>query len=120
MYRILLKYNYPVSLKEYGVPKSSLTIYLRKIYLLPQSRNLNDFQNIFEVGGISRYKFREIGKLSVNMNKSGRRTYLNEDKESLVVASAEIEGIHGLPFDCPSVAGQLQNFVKAVKSCCGD
>ena len=54
------------------------------------------------------------------MNKSGQPTYLNEDKESLVIATANIEGSHGLPFDCHGVAMQFQNVAKAVKSQCGD
>ena len=33
------------------------------------------------------------------MKKSGRPTYLNEDEESLLVASADIEGGNFLPLD---------------------
>ena len=39
---------------------------------------------------------REILKFIVQMKKSGRRTYLNEDEESLVIGSANIEGYHVL------------------------
>ena len=49
------------------------------------------------------------------MNKSGQVTYRNEDKDSLVVASDDIEGGNGLPFDCLGVENQLQNIVKSVK-----
>ena len=49
------------------------------------------------------------------MKKNGRPTYLNEDGESLVIASAEIEGGHGLPFDYHCIVEQLQKFIKAVK-----
>ena len=38
--RILLIYTHPVIFKEYGDPKSSLTIALRTIYPLLQSKNL--------------------------------------------------------------------------------
>ena len=54
------------------------------------------------------------------MKKSGHQTYLNEDKESLVVASDNIEGGHGLPLDCRGVFQQLQNAVKDTKYRCGD
>ena len=53
------------------------------------------------------------------MNKSGPQTYLNEDKESLLVASSDIEGGHGLPFDCWGVAKQLLNVSKDIKYRCG-
>ena len=95
---ILLKSTYPVVFKEYVVPKSSLTRSLRKTYPLIQSRNLNDLQKIFEVGGVLWVNFIEIVKLSVQMKKSGRQTYLNEDEKSLVFVSACIEGCNGLPF----------------------
>ena len=38
----------------------------------------------------------------------------------MVIASAEIEGGHGLPFDCRDFAVQLQNTVNAVKFWCGN
>ena len=37
------------------------------------------------------------------MKKPGWRTYMNEDKESLVIVSAKIEGGYGLPLDCHGV-----------------
>ena len=54
------------------------------------------------------------------MKENGLPTYLNEDKESLLIASGDVEGVHGLPFECHGVANQLQKFVNAVKSLCGD
>ena len=45
------------------------------------------------------------------MKKAGKKTYLNEDEESLVIVSSDIECGHGLPFDCCSVAKQLHNIV---------
>ena len=54
------------------------------------------------------------------MKKTGWRTYLNEDEESLVVTSSNIKVVHGLPLDFRGVAQQLQNVVKAVKAQCGD
>ena len=46
---------------------------------------------------------REIINFTVQMKKAGRRTYLNQDEESLVVASANIEGGRGIPLDCHGV-----------------
>ena len=63
---------------------------------------------------------RETVKLTVQMKKNARPTYLDEDKESLVIASAEIEGGHGLTFYCNSLSEKFQEFSKAVKSRCGD
>ena len=49
------------------------------------------------------------------MKKVYCRTYLNEDKDSLLVASAEIESDHSLPSGFPGVAHQLKRFIKASK-----
>ena len=38
------------------------------------------------------------------MKKPGHPTYLNEDEESFEVASADIEGCHGLALDCCGVS----------------
>ena len=46
---------------------------------------------------------REVVKLTVKMKKAGKQTYLNEDQESLVISSADIEVVYGLPFDYHSV-----------------
>ena len=90
--------TYPVIFKEYGVPKLSLIRDLGNIYALLQSRNLNYLQNIVKVVGISRVNGREIIKFTVQMNKLGRQTYLNEDKDSLVFVSADTRGFCCLPF----------------------
>ena len=68
---------------------------------------------------MSRSKVRQIVVLTVKMNKSGPQTYPNEDKESLVVASAKIEGGRGLSLEYHGVAHQFQNIVKAVNYRCG-
>ena len=62
----------------------------------------------------------EILNLTLQIKKSGLQTYMNEDEESLVVASAEIEGGDGLPLDCRGVAKQFQRFVKDNNSQCSD
>ena len=54
------------------------------------------------------------------MKKPGKKTYMNEDKDSLVIASANIKSGHGLPLGCHGVAQKIQNISKAVKSRCGD
>ena len=54
------------------------------------------------------------------MNKSGQVTYRNEDKDSLVVASDDIEGFHCQPINCRGVSQNLQNVVNAVNSRCDD
>ena len=54
------------------------------------------------------------------MKKPGRTTYLNEEEDSLVVATDKVEVVHGLTFDCHGVTMQLQNVVKDFNSQCGD
>ena len=45
--------------------------------------------------------------MSVKNNKVGRPTYLNLDEESLVTASAEIEGAHWLPIDVNLLGAEM-------------
>ena len=54
--------------------------------------------------------------MAVKINKAGRKHYLNEDKESLVIASAEIKASNGLPLDYLGVAQYLQGVVKSVNT----
>ena len=41
------------------------------------------------------------------MKKAGQLNYLNEDKDSLLIAPDNIKGVHILPFDWRGVANQL-------------
>ena len=50
----------------------------------------------------------EIIKMSVQKIKIGRPTYLNSDKEALVVASVDKEGAHGMSIDVNTLAAELQ------------
>ena len=113
--------KYPPShFQEFGVPKSSFNRYLQKIYPLLQSRNISHLQKRVEVGEISPGRVIEIVKLKVGIKKNGRPNYLNEDNQSLLILSAGIEVVPGLPFECHGLAYQLQEVVKASKFRCGD
>ena len=57
----------------------------------------------------------EIVNFTLKINKAGQQSYLNQYEEPLVVASANIEGVHGLPLELCSVAQQLKNIIKADK-----
>ena len=46
--------------------------------------------------------------MSVQKIKIGRPNHLDSDKEALVIASAEIEGAHGMPIDVNTLAAELQ------------
>ena len=67
-------------------------------------------------GEVSRSKVLDIIKISVKNFKIGRRTYPNTYEEALVVASAEIEGVHGLPIDVNALVAELQLFIKAINA----
>ena len=54
--------------------------------------------------------------MSVHRVKIGRPTYLNSDEETLVVASAEIEGAHGLHIDDNTLGGRLQLVIRAMNA----
>ena len=61
-------------------------------------------------------KVLETIKMNANKIKMGRPTYLNSNEEALVVASAEIEGDHGLPIDVNTLGGELQLVIRAVNA----
>ena len=54
------------------------------------------------------------------MNKIGRPTYLSNEKESLTVVAADIEGAHVLTMDSNYLLYLLQRVIKAVNCWCGD
>ena len=56
----------------------------------------------------------ETINMTVHRIKVGRPTYLNSDEEVLVVASAEIEGAHGLPIYVNTLGSELQLVIRAV------
>ena len=55
-------------------------------------------------------------KIYVQKNKVVRPTYLNSDEESLVIASADIEGAHGLSIDVNTLGAKMQFFIKSVNA----
>ena len=63
-----------------------------------------------------RSKVLETIKMTVHRIKVGRPTYLNSDEEALVVASAEIEGAHGLPIDVNKLGSELHLVIRAVNA----
>ena len=65
---------------------------------------------------VLRSKVLETIKIYVHRIKVGKPTYLNSDEEALVVASAEIEGDHGLPIDVNTLGGELQLIIRAVNT----
>ena len=54
--------------------------------------------------------------MSVQNIKVRRPTYLDSDEESLVVASAEIEGARGIPIGVNTLGSELQLFIKTVNT----
>ena len=65
---------------------------------------------------VSRSKVMEIINISVQKVKVGITTYLHSYEEELVVASAEIEGSHGMPIGINTLASELKLFIKADKT----
>ena len=63
-----------------------------------------------------RSKVLETIKMTVYRIKVGRPTYLNSYEEALVVASAKIEGAHGLPIDVNTLGIELQLVIRAVNA----
>ena len=74
-------------------------MYLTKICEPLKCRNAQHVHEKLKKGEVLRSTVLETIKMSVHRIKGGRPTYLNSDGEALVVASAEIEGAHGLPID---------------------
>ena len=90
--------------------------YLEKLCPPLECRNAQHVHQMLKRGEVTRSKVLEIIKMSVQKYKTGRPTYLNSDEESLVVASAEIEGDHGFPIDVNTLGDELQLFIKSVNA----
>ena len=114
--RVLSNTSYAQLKSEYGIPNSILKRYLAKFCPPLQCRNAQHLHQLLKKGEVSRSKVLEIIKISVQKIKVGRPTYLNRDEEALVVASAEIEGAHGLPFDVSTLGEDLQLVIKSVNT----
>ena len=67
-------------------------------------------RRVFEIKSVRNHQY-VCSKIKV-----GRPTYLNSDEEALVVASAEIEGAHGMPIDVNTLASEPQLVIKAVNA----
>ena len=105
--------TYYDKLKSYnGITKSTLKRYLSKVCPPLQYRNAQHASQTLKKEEVPRSNVLEIIKMSVQKIKVGRPTYLNSYKESLVVASAEIEGAHGFPIDVNKLGAELQFFIK--------
>ena len=81
-----MSFPYRYIVNEYGVPRSTLTNALQKIYPLLQCSNINDLKIRVEKRETTRGKAREIVGSSEHMKKEVHPTYLSKDEESLIVA----------------------------------
>ena len=112
--RVLTNTSYAHLTSEYIIPHSTLKRYLAKICRPLQCRNEQHVHENLKKGEVLRSKVLETIKTTVHKIKNGRPTYLNPDEEALVVASAEIEGAHGLPIDVNTLGSELQLVIRAV------
>ena len=95
--RVLMNASYEDMKYYYGIPRSTMTINLRKICLSLQCRNTRQLQQRMKTGEVSRSNIREVIHQYVKKYKVGRPTYLILYEETLVVTAAYIEGNNGLP-----------------------
>ena len=86
---VLYNTSYAQLKSEYGIPKSTLKSYLEKVCPPLQCRNFQHIHQILKKGEVLISKVLEMIKISVQINKFGKPTYLNSDEESLVVALAD-------------------------------
>ena len=102
--RVLLNASYEYMKAEYGIPRSTITSHMRKIYHPLQFRNMEHLHKRMITGEMSRLNLRELFQLSVKNHIVGRLTYLSPDEESFLVAAAEIEGARGFPIDTSNIS----------------
>ena len=114
--RVLLNTYYAQLKSEYGIPHSKLKHYLEKICPPLKCINAQHVHQIFKKGELLISKLLEIIKISSQRIKVGRPTYLNSYEEALVVASAEIEGAHGLTIDVNKLGSEMQVVIRAVNA----
>ena len=113
---VLSNKSYAQLKSEYRIPHPTLKRYLEKIFPPLKCRNTQHVHQMFKKGKVLISKVLETIKIYVHRIKVGRPTYLNSDIEALVVASAEIEGAHGLPIDVNTLGVKLQLVIRALNA----
>ena len=115
-HRVLTNTSYAHLTSEYGIPNSTFKMYLAKICEPLKCRDAQHVHEKLKKGEVLKSTVLATIKMSVHKTKKGRPTYLNSDEEALVVASAEIEGAHGLPIDVRTLGAELQVVIGALNA----
>ena len=84
--RILLHASYDELKYEYGIPNTTLKLYITKTCQQLWCRNAQHIHQMLKRGEVLRSKVLEIINMSVQKIKVGWPTYLNSDEEALMVA----------------------------------
>ena len=101
------KSSYSGILVKCGVPKSTLTYFLKVIFPPPKGFSLKHLWDLMGVGKITNRIVREVIEKIVVTKKRGYITYLLKDEEAYIVGTSEIDGAHGLPIYIQTFTDEL-------------
>ena len=101
-------------MENFGVPKSTLCIFLNIIFPSLKCSSLKHLWDLIVFGKTKKIIVREVITKKVVKNKTGNKTYLLKDKESHIVATSEIYGANELPRDIYTFTNELQQVLHDV------
>ena len=99
---------------NFGVPKTSLQRYLNIIFLSLKCSSLKHLWYLIGLGEISNKTVRKTITENIIKQELGHNSYLLKDKEAYIVATTEIEGVHGLPRYTTTISEELQQVLHGV------
>ena len=108
------KSSYSEILGQFGVPKSTLTYFLKIIFSSLKCSSLKHLWDLMGFGKTTKRIVREvIDKIVVN-TKRVNKTYPLKDEESYMMEKIEIDGAQGLPRDIHTFTDELQQVLHAI------
>ena len=111
---ILLKSSCAAIQENFGVPKTSLQMYLNVLFPSLKCSSLKHLWYLMRLGEIRRKTVRNTITEKIFRFEVGHETHLLKDEEAYIVATIEIEGAYGLQRDTCTISDELQHVLYGV------
>ena len=101
--------------EEYGIPKTSYYRYLNEILLLLKMSTPKQVQRKFKEGKLSLSRIQDFLSI-LKLKTKGYATKLLPDKETLIVATAEMKNLASQPQQTKCVAASLNKLIQLLSN----
>ena len=103
--------SHSVLLHHYGVPERTLRQWVKKVLDKLGCKTLREVQCKIRDRGVRREDVKNEIRTVIENKKCGRPTQLTRDEEALMVAKAELEGVHGFPVAHKELGHRLNDLI---------